>query len=266
MSETRLSPEQKGRYAAYSGRDGVVYHHHTEQFDVGTTNVWHYLKDVREVRFRPAEGKVAGAQVDSSDIAALEARATELKEAASYVRRITKLKESWAPSSEGLLSTLLERAASLRPLPKNSGVYALMADETTDDLSWGSGAWRVGMIGARKARDSLTLDIQFIDALTQDEDTRRQAYGFAAGAVAMQCIPYDRGNKHPLRSVFVRPAPNMKHPFTKFDYVLEMLQGDQSVDIAALSGASNTAMQAGLAAVRTVHSEELAQLGGGGGA
>lgn len=265
MKKAERLSERKARYDAYSGKDGVTYHHHTEPFDVGITNIWHYLKDVTELEFQQAEGKFTETPIDSSNIAALEARAAELKEAASYIERMAKLKESWASSPDGLLSKLLDRAVSSKPFPRSSQVYMLRAKEFSDALSMGScGAWQVGLIGARKARGLLTLDIQLSDVLLQDEDIRRQAYGFAAGAVAMKCIPYDRGKKHRLGSVFVRPTPNMEHPFSEFDYVLEMLQKDQCADIRVLNRLSDaTAKQAGLTAVRAVHSEELARLGEG---
>lgn len=261
MKKAERSLEEKGRYNAYSGETGFTYHHHVIKGYPCDTNIWHYLKDVQELEFRQASGVVSEARIDPNDIAALKARTAELQAAANYTKRITKLRESWTPLSSGLLSRLLGRAASLQALPGNSGVYTLRADEMSDDFSWGPDSWVVGMIGARKTRDALTLDIRLSDALMQDDNTRQEAYGFAAGAVAMRCIPYDRGEKRPLKSMFVRSDPSMEYPFSEFDYVLEMLQRDQQADIVALGKASGAARRAGLAAVKAAHNEELALLG-----
>lgn len=264
MNEKELSPEQRGRFDAYVNKGGFTYDRHSEDAGITTIHYWHYLKGVEEVVFTQKDGSVADIHIDPNDIAALEARAAELKRASDYVKRVAKLKESWGASSSGLLRKLLDRAVSLKPLPKNSGVYRLRADEMSDDLSWGPGAWTVGMIGAQRARGALTLDIQLSDVLLQDDDTRQQAYGFVAGAIAMKCIPYDRSKRRALRSTLVQPDPHMEHSFSSFDYVREMLERDQRADVAALRSQSGAAMKAGLAAVRAVHAEELAMLGGSG--
>lgn len=260
MKKAEQTLEEKGRYDAYSGETGFTYHHHVSKGYPCDTNIWHYLKDVQAVEFRQTVGVVSEASIDPNDVSALKARTAELQAAAKYIKRMTELKEFWTPLSNGLLSKLLGKVVSLQALPRNSGVYALRADETSDDLSWGPGSWAVGMIGARKTRDTLTLDIRLSDVLMQDDNTRQEAYGFAAGAVAMKCISYDRGGTHPLRGVLVKPDPDMEHPFCEFDYVLEMLKRDQQADIAALGRISGAARQAGLTAVKAVHDEELASL------
>lgn len=253
----KISPEEKRREDAYAGTPGFTYHHSVMK-DFASTNVWHSLKDVVPITIDPGYGSVTNAEVDVNDAESLEARAEELKRAAGHNRRISTMKEQWATNPEGLLSKLLDKAISKQALPKSSGLYALRADEMTDDLSWGPPPWWVGVVGAKKTRNSLILDINLCDELLRNEDTRRQAYGFTAASVAMLCIPYDRGKRHPLHSVVVQPDPAMQNSFTQFDYVLERLKRDQHAELASMKG-SGAAIRAGVAAVKEAHKVELAE-------